>query len=194
MNIKRVCIFCASSQKVPQIYFTAAEELARELVKNDITIVYGGGAVGLMGKIADTILEENGKIIGVIPEFMLDKEWGNPKITELLVVKDMHERKKKMIEEVDAVIALPGGCGTLEELAEVITQKQLGLFTKPIILLNTNCFYNPLVQLYETMIHEHFMREKHREIWQVVDNPSDVIKAMKNAPEWHSSVIDIAQI
>ena len=194
MSIKKVCIFCASSQKIPKLYFQAASELAKILVKNNITIVYGGGSVGLMGQIADTTLEYNGKIIGIIPQFMFEREWGNSKITELIIVKDMHERKKKMIENADAVIALPGGCGTLEELAEVITLKQLGQFMKPIILLNTKKFYDPLITLYENMIHENFMRDKHREIWQTIENPSETITTIENAPEWHPSIIDIAQI
>ncbi|MBN1182982.1 MAG: TIGR00730 family Rossman fold protein [Bacteroidales bacterium] len=194
MSTHKVCIFCASSQKVPEVYFQAAADLAKILVGEGITIVYGGGSVGLMGQIADTALENNGKIIGIIPQFMFEKEWGNSEITELIIVKDMHERKRKMIEDVDAVLALPGGCGTLEELAEVITLKQLGQFVKPIILLNTKGFYDSLINLYENMIRENFMRDKHREIWQVVNDPSEIIHAIENAPEWHPSIISIAQI
>ena len=111
--ISSICVFCASSHKVDKKYFDVAERLANVLVENNITTIYGGGAVGLMGKLADTIIEQHGKIIGIIPSFMMDVEWGHKKISDLIIVKDMHERKKKLIENIDAIVILPGGSGTL---------------------------------------------------------------------------------
>ncbi|MDX9694406.1 MAG: TIGR00730 family Rossman fold protein [Bacteroidales bacterium] len=192
--ISKVCVFCASSHKVDKKYFDVAENIARVLVENNITTVYGGGAVGLMGKLADTVIELNGKIIGIIPEFMMDVEWGHKSITDLVIVNDMHERKKKLIENIDAIIILPGGSGTLEETMEVITLKRLGKFTKPIIFLNTDGFYNQLFGFFDKMIDEKFMREEHRNMWSSVNHPKDIIEAIKTAPEWDESAIQIAAV
>lgn len=107
--IERVCVFCASSHKVDPKYFDVAENTALQLVKNNITTIYGGGAVGLMGRLADVAMQNNGKVVGIIPRFMMEVEWGHKNITELILVKDMHERKKRLIENIDAIIVLPGG-------------------------------------------------------------------------------------
>ena len=115
----KVCVYCASSNKVDEKYFKATQVLAKNLAKNGITSVYGGGSNGLMGCLADTVLQEGGKVIGILPHFMDKVEWGHKNLTELILVKDMHERKRLLIEGVDAVVALPGGCGTLEELMEI---------------------------------------------------------------------------
>lgn len=192
--ISRVCVFCASSHKVDQKYFEAAEKTAQVLVKNKITTVYGGGAVGLMGKLADTVLEESGQIVGVIPQFMMDVEWGHPRIGELIKVIDMHERKKLLIKNVDAIVILPGGSGTLEEAMEVITLKRLGKFTKPIIFINTDGFYDSLFQLFNKMIEENFMRVEHRSIWTSIKQPEDLIKAIQDAPLWDENAINIAAV
>lgn len=192
--ITSVCVFCASSHKVDKKYFDVAERVANELVKNKITAIYGGGAVGLMGKLADTMIEKGGKIKGIIPEFMMDVEWGHKSISDLVIVKDMHERKKKLIENIDAIIVLPGGSGTLEETMEVITLKRLGKFTKPIIFVNTDGFYNHLFEFFEKMIEEKFMREEHRSMWSSVDTPEEIISAIHAAPEWDESAISIAAV
>ncbi len=190
----RICVYCASSSKVDKVYFEATQKLAEDFAKRNITLVYGGGSAGLMGCLADTILKNNGKAIGVLPRFMEKVEWGHKGLTQLTLVKDMHERKKLLIKDVDAVVALPGGCGTLEELMEVITLKRLGKFTKPIIILNTNGFYDHLKSLLEKMIHEHFMRTEHGEIWQFVNQPEDIVPAIENAPDWDSSAIKFAAV
>ena len=192
--ISKVSVFCASSHKVDQKYFDVAERLAKVLVENNITIVYGGGAIGLMGKLADTIMNNNGKAIGIIPRFMMDVEWGHKNITELIEVKDMHERKKKLIEDIDAIIVLPGGSGTLEETMEVITLKRLGKFTKPIIFINTDGFYDSLFQLFDKMIEERFMREEHRNMWTSISKPEEIISAIKTSPVWNESAIKIAAV
>lgn len=190
----KVTVYCASSAKVDAKYFEVARELALEFVKNNITVVYGGGSHGLMGCIADTVLENNGKVVGILPRFMEKVEWGHKGLTELTLVNDMHERKKLLIKDVDAVVALPGGCGTLEELSEVITLKRLGMFTKPIIILNTDGFYDDLKKLLDKMIDEKFMRPEHAEIWSFVDNPSDIIPAIKKAPQWSADAISFAAV
>lgn len=190
----QICVFCASSAKVDQKYFDDTKKLAQLLVDAGITIVYGGGSVGLMGCLADTALAKGGKVIGVLPRFMDKVEWGHKNLTQMLLVRDMRERKRLMVKNVDAVIALPGGCGTLEELMEVFTLKRLGKFTKPIVVLNTNGFYTHLEQLIEKMIQEHFLRQEHRQIWQPVSRPEEVIPAIKAAPEWDSSAINFAVV
>jgi uncharacterized protein (TIGR00730 family) len=190
----KVCVFAASSHKLDPVYFEAARQLGTVFVEQNIEVNYGGGAVGLMGCLADTMLQGGGKITGIIPGFMIEAEWSHPEVNEMLIVADMHERKKLLIEGVDAVVALPGGCGTLEELMEVITLKQLGKFLKPIILLNVNHFYDGLLVLLDKMIEQHFMRPEHRAIWQVVEQASDVPKAIAHAPKWDASVIKIAAV
>ncbi len=192
--ISKVCVFCASSKKVDTKYFNITKQVANEFVDNNITTVYGGGAVGLMGTLADTVIEKKGKIIGIIPEFMMNVEWGHKNISDLIIVKDMHERKRKLIEDIDAVLILPGGSGTLEETMEVITLKRLGLFTKPIVFLNTDGFYDSLFELFEKMIDKKFMREEHKKIWTSVNTPDEIISAIENAPKWDSSAIKFAAV
>ncbi len=192
--ISRVSVFCASSQKIDQKYFDVAERLAKVLVDNNVTTIYGGGSIGLMGKLADTVLAKNGKILGIIPKFMMEVEWGHPKVDQLIEVADMHERKKKLVENIDAVVILPGGSGTLEEAMEVITLKRLGKFTKPIIFVNTDGFYDGLFQLFDKMIDEKFMRHEHRNIWTSIDSPEEIISAINNAPTWDENMINIAAV
>ena len=141
-------------------------------------------AYGLMGKLADTIMAENGKITGIIPQFMIDEEWHHPNLSELIVVETMHERKALMAKMADAVVALPGGCGTLEELLEAITWKQLGILTSPIVILNTDGYYDPMIEMLQRAIDEKFMRQKHQNMWMVVQNPEEVIPAILNSEDW----------
>ena len=194
MKIQRVSVFCASSQQSDQVYLETAYHLGAMLARESITVVYGGGAVGSMGELANGALSEGGKVIGIIPSFMFDLEWGHQKISELKIVKDMHERKKLVIEGSDAIIALPGGCGTFEELFEALTLKRLGFYLNPIILVNVNGFYNPLIELLEKSISEKFMDLRHRDMWSVVDRPEEVLDAIKNAPEWSSEARNFASI
>jgi uncharacterized protein (TIGR00730 family) len=184
MAIKRVCVYCASSRQCDAAYHDAAARLGRTLARNKVTLVYGGGSVGSMGHLADAALAEGGRVIGVLPRFMYDLEWGHRGLSELLIVNDLHERKRMMIEEVDAVIALPGGCGTLEELFEAITWKRLGLFGGPIVLVNTLGFYAQCVAFLESCIERRFMDERHRAMWSLVESPEDVLDAIASAPAW----------
>lgn len=194
MNIRRVCVYCASSDKVDEIYFKATATLAEKLVSHNIQVVYGGGATGLMGRLADEVIRHNGHVIGIMPNFMNDVEWAHKKVPEFHFVGDMAERKKKFLEMSDALIALPGGCGTLEELFEAITLKRLGLFTKPIIILNINGFYDHLAALLDKCIEERFMSEKHREMWSIIHDPADILNALENAPKWSENAIHFAKV
>jgi uncharacterized protein (TIGR00730 family) len=194
MKIEKVCVYCASSRKADGVYFEDAKKLGEILAKNSITLIYGGGAVGSMGNIADGALSENGKVIGIIPKFMVELEWAHKGLTELRIVQSMHERKDLMLEGVDAAIALPGGCGTLEELMEAITWKRLGIFTKPIIIVNTKGFFDNLVKLLEHSISEKFMSEKHGTMWSVINNVEDVIPAIKSAPPWSNDARSFAVV
>jgi uncharacterized protein (TIGR00730 family) len=192
MVINKVCVFCASSPKIDKVYFQAAYKLGKILAGNGTEINYGGGAVGLMGKLADSVMEYGGKITGIIPVFMNEMKWAHKNITNLVVVKDMHERKRMMIKDTDAIIALPGGIGTLEELAEVITLKQLGQYVKPVIILNTNGFYNDFILLLHRMIEEKFMHQIHQKIWQVVERAEEVIPAIMEASLWNKELMRFA--
>ena len=192
--INKVCVFAASSPGITKNYLEAGREMARILVNNQVTMNYGAGSVGIMGAMADEMLEMNGNVTGIIPEFMTEMGWAHPKLKELRIVKTMHERKSLMIDDVDAIIAMPGGVGTLEELLETITLKQLGKFLKPIVILNTANFYDPLIKYFELMISQNFMRPLHGKIWQVANNPSEVIDLITNEPDWDASTIKYAAV
>ncbi len=188
----RICVYCASSAKVDKVYFIATERLAKEFVKEEVEVVYGGGSSGLMGKLADTIIENGGKIKGIMPKFMNEVEWAHKGVLDFELTETMHERKAKFLENVDGLVALPGGSGTLEELLEAITLKRLGQFTKPIVILNTNGFYEPLMQMFQKCVSEKFMHEKHSKMWQFVNEPEEVIPAIKNSEEWNKDAISFA--
>lgn len=185
MNVQSVCVYCASSRQCDPAYHDAAYELGREMALNNVTIVYGGGLVGSMGAMANAALAHGGKVVGILPQFMHELEWGHTSLTELRVVNDIHERKRLMISEVDAVIALPGGCGTLEELFEAITWKRLGLYSGPIVMVNTLDFFKPCIELLERCIEQRFMDPRHATMWSVVDRPAQVLDAIHRAPPWH---------
>jgi uncharacterized protein (TIGR00730 family) len=193
-TITQICVYCASSRQSDAAYFEAANCLGQTLARNSITIIYGGGALGSMGQLAAGALAEGGRIIGVLPHFMNDLEWGHQGLTELRLVDSLHQRKRLMLEDSDAVVALPGGSGTLEELFEAITWKRLGLFIKPIILVNVRGFFNPCIALLETCIREKFMDERHRAMWTVVDRPEDVIPSIQNAVAWDKDARSFALV
>ncbi len=182
--MKRVCVFCASSQQVPQLFFDDTISLAQHLVENGYTIQYGGGAMGLMGALADEVIRLNGKITGIIPHFMVEVEWEHKGVQEMVYVNTMAERKTLLAGNVDAVVALPGGTGTFEELFEVLSNKKLGIFTKPIILVNTNGFFNPFIELMNSMADHRFLRPEHLKMFTTVDSPSQVVQAIEESPSW----------
>ncbi len=189
---KRVSVFCASSAKVNGSYLEAAGKLGQILANAGIAANYGGGAAGLMGKLADNMISAGGSIRGIIPRFMVEQGWNHPDIEDMMIVEDMHERKKRLAQNIDAFIALPGGVGTLAELLEMITLKQLGKVLVPIIIINTNNFFNPFLEMLDKMVEEQFMRKIHRNIWQVIEQPEEVLEAIRNAPGWDGSAIKYA--
>ena len=171
-------VYSASSAAIDQIYVDAAVRLGELLAKKNITCINGGGNLGLMGAVINSVLQHGGEVKGVIPKFMVDSGWCHPKLTEQIVTHTMHERKQKMAELSNAAIALPGGVGTLEELLEIITWKQLGLYKHPIIILNTNNYYSALLEMFDNMIEQNFMHERYREMWRVVATPEEAIEEL----------------
>jgi len=177
--IKNVCIYCASSDKIDDIYIKDAERLASLLGERKITIINGAGSKGLMQVVSDAALSAGGAVIGIIPEFMYKNGWCHESLTEVIRTETMHERKKIMADMSDAAIALPGGCGTLEELLEIITWRQLGLYSNPVIILNTNNYYAPLLEMFRRAAEENFMQEEQTAFWQVAQTPEEVIEIIK---------------
>lgn len=190
----RVCVYCASSEHCDRIYHEAAHALGRTLAAAGCTVVYGGGAVGLMGSLANGALEAGGEVVGIIPRFMTEVEWQHPGVANLEVVEDMRERKHRLLAGSDAVVALPGGCGTLEELFEAMTLKRLALYFNPIVLLNTNGFYTPLEHFLEQMIEQRFMNPQHRTLWTLVDRVEDVLPAIRDTPRWTEAAREYAVV
>ncbi|MEN2413541.1 LOG family protein [Flavobacterium mesophilum] len=178
--MKNITVFCGSSFGTDEIFREQAELLGKTLSKQNIGLVYGGANVGLMGAVADGALSENGTVIGVLPNFLRSKEIAHLGLTELIVVESMHERKTKMNDLCDGVIALPGGFGTLEELFEMLTWSQLGLHKKPIAILNVNGFYDSLIQLTETMVEKGLLKNANQKMLLVSDNIDDLLEKMKN--------------
>ncbi|WP_276540954.1 LOG family protein [Salipaludibacillus agaradhaerens] len=180
MTIKRIAIFCGSSKGGHPIYLEMAAALGRRLAEEKITLVYGGARVGCMGAVADACLEAGGDVIGVIPEKLKNVEIAHDGLTDLYVVKTMHERKAKMADLSDAFVALPGGAGTLEEWFEAFTWSQLGYHEKPCCLLNTHDFFNPLVTMLDHTIEEGFMNPAYRETILVENDVDSLINALQN--------------
>ncbi|WP_417009255.1 TIGR00730 family Rossman fold protein [Bacteroides congonensis] len=193
-QINSVCVYSASSTKIDPVYFQAAEELGRLLAEHHIRLINGAGSIGLMCSVADAVLKNGGEVTGVIPHFMVEQNWHHTGLTELIEVESMHERKQKMANLSDGIIALPGGCGTLEELLEIITWKQLGLYLNPVIILNVNRFFDPLLEMLEKAIEENFMRQQHGDIWKVARTPEEAVKLLYETPVWDISIRKFAAI
>jgi uncharacterized protein (TIGR00730 family) len=174
--INRICVFCGSSPGRQKVYLQAAAGLGTLLAERQITLVYGGGKVGLMGEIARSVMRSGGKVIGVIPRHLVDREVASRDISELRVVDSMHERKAAMAELADAFIALPGGLGTLEELAEILTWAQLGLHTKPTGLLDVGDYYAPLALFFDHMVKEQFVDDGHRAMILIEKDPAVLLE------------------
>jgi uncharacterized protein (TIGR00730 family) len=181
---RAVCVYCASSRISHPDYRDAAYRLGTVLATKGFSIVYGGGAVGSMGALADGALSQGGRVIGILPRFMGELEWGHPSLSELQIVEDMRTRKHLMLTRSQAAVALPGGSGTLEELLEAITLKRLGLYLNPIVLVNTRGFFDPLLVQLTNAVAERFMDERHLRMWEVVSSPDEVPDALMRAPEW----------
>ena len=191
----RICIYAASSAHCDAQYREDARLLGETLARAGHTLVYGGGAVGSMGALADGALGAGGEVIGIIPRFMVELEWAHQQLSALKLVEDMRERKHQLLTGSDAVIALPGGCGTLEELFEAITLKRLGIYHQPIVLLNTRGYWTPWAEFMQRqVIDERFMNPGHVAMWSVVDSVAEVLPAIANAPEWNESARDYAVV
>lgn len=166
---KTVCVYCASSHDVDFRYLDAAYRLGAALARSGAHVVCGAGNQGLMRNLADGCIDNDGQVTGVIPQFMADNGWGYDALTQTIVTTDIHERKRRMAEMADAVVALPGGCGTLEELLEIITWKQLGLFHGRIVVANINGYFTPLLAMLKRCVDEGFMKPSHAALWSVAD-------------------------
>lgn len=193
-DIKNVCVYSASSTKIASIYFEIAEELGHLLARKGINLINGAGSSGLMGTISNAALQAGGTVTGVIPRFMVEQGWHHQGLTHLVETETMHERKQLMAEMSDGVIALPGGCGTLEELLEIITWKQLGIYLKPIVILNVNGYFDPLLDMLQKAIEENFMREEHRAIWQVAATAEEAVEQLFQAPAWSREIRKFAAV
>jgi uncharacterized protein (TIGR00730 family) len=188
----RICVYAASSSQCDPAYHAAAFALGQHLAEAGCSLVYGGGSGGSMGAVANGALTAGGEVIGILPKFMADLEWGHPGLTRLELVEDMRERKHRLLTDSDAVIALPGGCGTLEELFEAITLKRLGLYFNPILLLNTRDFYTPLDDFMQSVIAQRFMNPEHAEMWQLIERPQDALPTIRATPRWREDARELA--
>jgi uncharacterized protein (TIGR00730 family) len=193
-EIKSIAVYCASSNKVRASFMDAAERLGASLASHGMRMIYGDGGIGLMAAVARGALQAGGEVIGVIPQFMVDQGWNNPHSTQTIVTQTMHERKAKICEISDAMVALPGGIGTFEELLECLTWKQLGLHHNPVVILNTDGYYDTLLACIDLMVEEQMMRPIHKEMFVVVSDPEDVIPAIMNAKEWDPNTRRLAAI
>ncbi|MEZ4745447.1 MAG: TIGR00730 family Rossman fold protein [Calditrichia bacterium] len=179
---KSICVFCASSNNINEIYIENARQVGETIAKRGDTLIYGGGSVGLMGVVARAVHAHGGKVVGVIPEVLNKVEVAYELSDELVVTRDMRERKAIMDDRSDAVITLPGGFGTLEELIEMITHKQLLYHDKPIVLMNINGFYNPLAELFDHFFRENFARDQYRGIYHLADTVADAFEYIDAYP------------
>ncbi len=181
-QLKSVCVYCASSTQIDEKYFRAAEELGHLIAEHGLTLITGAGKLGLMNTIENAALEAGGKVTGVIPTFMVREGWHHEGLTELIETASMHERKQTMADLSDGVIALPGGCGTMEELLEIITWKQLGLYVNPIVILNIDGFYDSLLEQLKRALDDNFMRAIHADIWKVATTPTEAVELLMTTP------------
>ncbi len=193
-DIKNICVYCASSTQAAPSYVEAARRLGSLMAARGIGLVNGAGRMGLMAATADAVLQGGGEATGVIPRFMVEQGWQHTGMTRLVEVADMHERKRTMARLSDAVIALPGGCGTLEELLEIITWKQLGLYPNPIVILNVDGYYDPLLAMMRRAVEQRLMRPCHAALWTVASTPEEALRQVLETPQWDSSVRKFAAL
>lgn len=193
-SVKSIAVYCASSNKVRASFVTAAERLGELIAAEGKRLVYGDGGIGLMAAVARGALREGGEVVGVIPQFMVDQAWNNPDSTKTIITQTMHERKATICEISDAMVALPGGIGTFEELLECLTWKQLGLHHNPVVILNTEGYYDKLLACIDQMVEEQMMRPIHKDMYVVVSEPEEVLPAIMNAPAWDPSTRRLASI
>ena len=189
-----VCVYCASSTQIDEKYFRAAEKLGLLIAQKGLRLITGAGRMGLMNAVQEAALAAGGKVTGIIPTFMVKEGWQHTGLTELVETASMHERKQMMADLSDGAIALPGGCGTFEELLEIITWKQLGLYLGPVVILNIDGYYDHLLAQLERALEDKFMRDIHANIWQVATTPEEAVELLLNTPDWDKSVRKFAAI
>ncbi len=190
----KVTVYCSSSNQIDSKYFELTNRIANVLLDSNAHVVFGGGANGLMGQLANTIVAKNGKITGIMPEFMKEVEWQHKGVKDFVFVESMRERKHLLMKGTDVLIALPGGCGTLEELLEAISLKRLGKYTGAIVIVNFADFYTPLIQMLEKCIDQKFLQKEHRKMWSVIKDADELLSAIEQAPKWDESAIKIALV
>ena len=193
-QIKMVTVYASSSAALKPVYYDAARRLGETLASAGKSIIYGAGGGGLMGSMADGALSKNGKVYGVVPGFLQDLELTHRGLTGLRVVEEMRVRKQLMLEDSQAVVTLPGGSGTYEELFEALTMKRLGRWAGPIILVNTDGFYDGLLQFLQHSVDERFMGRSHLKMWSVVNQPEEVLEAFENSHYWDSDALQFANV
>lgn len=193
-KIQSVAIYCSSSNKVRESYMQAAYRLGELLAQAGIRLIYGDGGIGLMAAAADGALNAGGEVLGIIPQFMVDAGWNNPRSTHTIVTQTMHERKATIVQETNAMVALPGGIGTFEELLECLTWKQLGLHSCPVVILNTDGYYDRLLECLDYMIDEQMMRPIHKDMYTVVNEPEEVLPAILSSADWDPNTRRLAAI
>lgn len=189
-----ITVYAASSGQVLDTYSNAARTLGEAIAQRGHTLINGAGRTGLMAATTEGCLGCGGTAVGVIPQFMIEQGWEHKGMSELIITPDMHHRKAKMAEMSDACIALPGGVGTLEELLEIVTWKQLGLYLKPIVVLNTNGYFDALLSQLNRALQEHFMRDLHRDIWKVAQTPEEAVRMCEETPLWDASIRKLAAL
>ena len=190
----KVTVYAASSGQAALAFVEAATRLGQLLAARGHTLINGAGRTGLMAASAEGCMQAGGEAIGIIPQFMIDQQWEHKGMTRLIVTPDMHRRKEQMAQLSDACVALPGGVGTLEELLEIITWKQLGLYLKPIVILNTNGYYDALLAQLDRALSEQFMRPMHSKIWQVATTPEEAVRLCEETPLWDSNIRTFAAL
>ena len=193
-EVKSIAVYCASSSKIRASFVDAAETLGAIFASHGIRLVYGDGGIGLMAAVAKGVLDAGGEAVGVIPRFMVEQGWNNPRSTETIVTETMHERKALICDISDAMVALPGGIGTFEELLECLTWKQLGLHSNPVVILNTDGYYDRLLACIDLMVEEQMMRPIHKDMYVVVSTPEEVLPAILGGPQWDPSTRRLAAI
>lgn len=192
MKLDRIGVMCGSSSVCPKKYLKLARNIGRTIGEDNRRLVYGGGAKGLMSEVADGALEVGGSVYGYMPEFMIQVEWQHQNLTKLVTTKDMSERKLLMMTESDATVFLPGGCGTMEEFFEWLSAKRLGKYMGPLIVVNFDKYYDPLIELLNNMTKEKFHNPIHDQMWIECKDEIDLLKVIDEAPKWISNAISEA--
>jgi len=187
-EIRSLCVYCGSSGRGRDSHHEAARRLGRLMAEAGVRLVYGGGRIGMMGLIADAVLEAGGEVVGIIPRFLDQVEVGHSGVTRMIVTDNMHERKERMAELADAFVILPGGLGTLDETFEILTWKQLQLHDKPVVIADIDGYWQPLVDLVDRMIEENYARPEHRALFRVVGSVDEVLPALEEMPEFRTEV------